>query len=256
MKGTIFAAGVVTVGILMLAGGANAGGMKEGKWSMTTVIKMDGTDNEMTKAQKEMENMSPEDKAMMESMMGGMGMKMGVQGGGMSTTITKCLTNDNPVPETENQKNCKETHSVRGNTVHFETTCTNSHSTGEVTYKNDTMKGLIKSTQIEKGKETTSTIDISGQYVGPCDQANTTLNLNHPSAKGLSDKEFTLKEKELNLKKQELELKQKELDNQAAAKNGAGSSNGKSALNDANNAASTANNVKNIFGGVKSLFGR
>jgi hypothetical protein len=30
---------------------------------------------------------------------------------------------------------------MKGNTIHFEVTCKNSHSTGDVTYSGDSMKG-------------------------------------------------------------------------------------------------------------------
>lgn len=133
MKKTIFATAVVSVGILFFTTGAKAGNIKEGKWSMTTVIHMDGADDQMAEAQEEMDNMSPEDKAMMQKMMGGMEMKTGGKGGGMGITSTQCLTNDNPVPEASNEDNCEQTHKIKGNTVHFEITCADSHSTGDVT---------------------------------------------------------------------------------------------------------------------------
>ena len=116
------------------------------------------------------------------------------------------------------------------------------------------MKGSIKSTQTENGKETTSTIDISGQYVGPC--ANTTLSVNHHLAQGASERELSLKEKELDLKKQELELKQRELDLQSGTNGGNNNPRNKSTLDNVNNAVNTTNNVKNTFNGLRSLLGR
>ena len=201
MKKTILATVVLSAGIFLLSGTANAAAIKEGSWTMTTNIHMDGMDNEMAQAQQDMENMSPAERAMMEKMMGGM--KMGAQGGGMgmSMTRTQCITNDNPVPKGDNQENCQQTHTMRGNTVNFEVTCDDSHSTGQVTYKNDSMKGTIKSTSTKNGQEENVTIDINGQYVGPCDQADA------PSAMGMSDREFAMKQKEMDLKKQELDLK-------------------------------------------------
>ena len=172
MKRSIFATGVVTIGILFSTCSADAAGIKEGKWSMTTVIKMDGMDNQAAEAMKEMEHMSPEDKAMMQKMMGGMKIGGAGAGMGMSTTITQCLTNNNPVPEASHQENCQQTHTVKGNTVNFDVVCSNSHSSGQVTYKNDTMNGTIKSTQTDHGQEKTNVINISGTYVGPCDQHN------------------------------------------------------------------------------------
>ena len=242
MKKFIFAMVVVSAGAVIFVSGLRAEGIKEGKWSMTTVIRMEGMDDQASEAMAEMEKMSPAEKAMMEKMMGGMGTKMGAQGGGMSMTRTQCITNDNPVPEAEDEEDCQQTHTMKGNTVNFEVTCDDSHSTGQVTYRNDSMKGSIKSTQTENGKETTSTIDISGQYVGPCDQnaADATSRANQPFAQGLPDeKRLAIKEKELNLKKQELEIKQKELELESASNNGNNKSNGKSTLDNVNNAVNT-----------------
>ena len=255
MKGTIFTAGVATVGILILASGANASAIKEGKWSMTTTIKMDGMGDEMDKAQTEMENMSPEDKAMMENMMGGMGMKMGAQGGGMSTTITQCLTNDNPVPDANNQEDCEQTHSINGNTVNFEVVCETSRSTGQVTYNNDNMQGSITSTSTENGHETTSTIDISGEYVGPCDQAAND-NIINTAKTGMTEKELELKQKELDLQRQELDIKRQQMELDAAADAKTTSKSKKPTLNDVNNAVNTTNNVQSTIGGLRSLLGR
>lgn len=168
MKGIIFTA-VVSLGFLFAAG-ADAAAVKDGQWSMTMVIRGEGMGDEMAEAQKEMEKMSPEEKAMMEQMMGGMGMNMGASGGGMSMTMSQCLTNDDPVPDNELEKDCEKTHNFRGNTLHFETVCKDSHSKGKITYKNTSMKGTIETTKTEKGKVETATMDISGEYVGPCGQ--------------------------------------------------------------------------------------
>ncbi|OGX30659.1 MAG: hypothetical protein A2787_05800 [Omnitrophica WOR_2 bacterium RIFCSPHIGHO2_01_FULL_48_9] len=244
MKKIIFVAGVLSIGILFFTSAAGAAAIKEGQWSMTTVIRMEGMDDKAAEAMKEMENMSPEEKAMMESMMGGMGMKMGVQGGGISTTMTQCITNDDPVPEADNKENCKQTHTVKGNTVNFEVVCDNSRSTGSVTYKNDSMQGTIQSTQVEKGQEKKVTLDISGEYVGPCTEA---------AVRDLSKKELVIREKELELKNKELTIKEKELELRAADKK---EKNSKAALQDVNSAVNTTNNVKNTFSGLKSLLGR
>ena len=169
MRRTVIAVGLMSVGLLAFSSGVTAAGIKEGKWSMTTVIRPEGMDDQAAQAMQGMENMSPEEKAMMEQMMGGM--KIGAPGGGMglSTTRTQCITNDNPVPQSNDQDDCRQTHALKGDTVNFEVVCANSHSTGQVTYKDDSMEGTIQSTQIEDGRPQNVTIDISGQYVGPCD---------------------------------------------------------------------------------------
>ena len=165
---------LIIVGILLMGMGFSSqsnAAIKEGEWSMTMTVQMDGSmGQEMAKAQKEMENMAPEEKAMMQQMMGKMGMQMGAaQGNGMTISRKQCITNAHPVPQQEHENSyCKETHSTSGNAVHFEVTCKDSHSIGDVTYNNDSMKGTIKSTQTKRGKEENVLIDLKGQYVGPC----------------------------------------------------------------------------------------
>ena len=168
MKRTVFAAGVLSLGTLLAAGGVMAAGIKEGKWSMTTTIRMEGMDNQAAQAMKEMENMPPEQKAMMQQMMSGMKIGQLGNGMGMSTTKVQCITNDKPVPQAKGQEDCRQTHTAKGNTIDFEVICDDSRSTGQVTYKNDSMKGTIKSTQTGHGQQQNMTVDISGQYLGPC----------------------------------------------------------------------------------------
>ncbi|HLF18198.1 MAG TPA: DUF3617 family protein [Candidatus Omnitrophota bacterium] len=164
MKKLLWAVGVVSLSILNFSGSASAE-VKEGQWTMTIVTKMAGMDEEMAAA---MEGMSEDEKAMMQQMMGGMNISAGPGGAGISTTIKQCITNDNPVPEASDEEGCTSTHSMDGNTVHFETVCPESTSTGEVTYQEDSMQGLISSKQTEDGEEMEVSIEISGEYVGPC----------------------------------------------------------------------------------------
>lgn len=241
----IFAAAAM---VSILSNAAHAAGMKEGQWSMTMTTKVAGMEAEMDKASKEMENMSAEDKAMMQKMMGGMGMNIQAGGGGMTMTMKQCLTNDNPVPQREDQK-CQETHTMKGNTVNFEAVCPDGTSKGQITFKNDSMKGSIVSTT--NGQE--ATMDISGEYVGPCDQA-----LNESVSEKLSKKELELKEKELQLRERELNLKEQQMGQVSTddSEQKSASTSHKPSLNDVNNAVNTTNNVKNTFGNFRSLFGR
>lgn len=164
MKKFILVAGIVSAGIVVFAGGASAE-VKEGKWSMTMVTKMEGMPG-ADEAMEAMQNMSPEDRAMMEQMMGGMKMGASPDGApGIATTIVKCVTNDNPVPSPE--EGCQTTHSLQGDTVNFESVCADSTSSGQVTYENDSMSGTIRSHQT--ADNTNATIELSGQYIGPCD---------------------------------------------------------------------------------------
>ena len=157
---------VAAVGTVIFAISVSAAGIKEGTWSMSMTIQAGGVGDEAAQAKKEMDKMSPEDRAMMQQMMGNMG--MGMSGQGMTMNTSQCMTNDNPVPRRDDEKDCQETHSITGNSVHFDVVCKDSTSSGEVTYHNDSMTGHITSTRREHGRETTSTIDLHGQYEGPC----------------------------------------------------------------------------------------
>lgn len=171
MKKGMWALGA-SIAVVVFAYTARAAqGIKEGQWSMTMVIQADGMGDEAANAMKEMENMPPEQRAMMQQMMGGMNMGARGQGMGMTMKSSQCITNDHPVPQRDEQKDCQETHSIKGNTVQFDVVCSDSTSSGQVTYKNDSMNGTIKTTQTEHGKATNATINISGQYEGPCAQA-------------------------------------------------------------------------------------
>ena len=166
MKKGLSAAGAAVMAAMLANTVSAAQGMKEGQWSMTMTIQADGMGDEAANAMQEMEQMPPEEKAMMQQMMGGM--KMGVGAQGMGITSSQCMTNAHPVPQRDDEKDCQETHAIKGNAVHFDVVCDDSQSSGEVTYDNDSMTGHIKSTRREHGRETTSTIGIRGQYEGPC----------------------------------------------------------------------------------------
>ena len=170
---------MVALGVVSTA--QAAGGWKEGKWSMEVTVKMDPNSKEaqeMKQAMEEMKNMPPEQRAMMERMQGSMGMKMGMDaGGGMTTSITQCLTGESPVPEMQasngrTPKNCQETHDIKGNTVTFQQTCkergVETEIKGSMTYSGDSMKGQTVMRETRRGKTTETTTEMSGKYLGPC----------------------------------------------------------------------------------------
>ena len=112
--------------------------------------------------------MPPEARAMM----GNMGVQMGGNAQGMTTTTTQCITNQNPVPNAKTSENCQETHEMNGNTINFHVTCNGSDtqmdSTGQVTYNGDSMEGQVKSHQVEHGQSMDASIQITGRYLGSC----------------------------------------------------------------------------------------
>ena len=158
---------VAAVGAVIFAISVSAAGIKEGKWSMSMTIQAEGMGNEAAQAMRETENMSADQLAMMQRMMGNMG--IGMSGQGMTINTSQCMTNDNPVPRrSDDSPKCQEKHTQKGNTVHFEITCPDSTSTGQVVYQNESMQGTIKTTKTEHGRSTDTTLNISGQYQGPC----------------------------------------------------------------------------------------
>ena len=170
MKKFILAMAVVSAGVFIFAVESRAQGVKEGKWAMTMTTKMEGMAQESAEAMKEMENMTPEEAAMMKQMMGKMNMNLQMSGNGqgMTTSVTQCISGQNPVPDVNKLKDCKETHSIDGNTVNFSVICSDSNSTGQVTYQDDSMEGTVQSHQVVDGKEVNATVEIRGKYVGPC----------------------------------------------------------------------------------------
>jgi len=161
----IGAAALIMIGSVRIAA---AQAIKEGNWKMTMVTKMDGADDEMADAMKEMESLSPAEKAMMQQMMGGMNINTDSGAPGITTSISKCVTNNDPIPEVTTEEDCVSTHTTAGNTVHFDIQCPDSNSSGEVMYMNESMHGSITTVQIADGQQ--ATIDISGEYTGPCEQ--------------------------------------------------------------------------------------
>ena len=143
MKKFFWAMAVVSVGTLVFVAGSRAQSIHEGKWSMTMVTIMEGMAEENTEAMNEMDNMSPEEKAMMQQMMGGMNIQMNGNSPGITTTVTKCLSDQDPVPDTNQDEDCQETHAIDGNTVNFESVCSNSKSTGQVTYDGEDRKSVV-----------------------------------------------------------------------------------------------------------------
>lgn len=152
---------------------AKAEGFKEGKWSMTMVTHMDNMSPEMAQAMQQIQNLPPQAQAMMQAH----NVQMNGNGQGMTITVTHCVTMQNPVPhftkDAKMDNYCQQTHEINGNIINFTMTCNHDNfqmdSKGSMTYMGDTMQGHIKSHQVEGGNPMDTTIDITGQYLGACD---------------------------------------------------------------------------------------
>jgi hypothetical protein len=155
---------------------AGSSGFKPGKWTMTMTTVIEGNSPEAQQAReaaKQMQNMPAPARALMQKMQGGMGVSVETDAqGNMVTTVTQCLTDENPVPDAKMPKTCKQTHSVRGNTVTYQTSCKDrnfeAETKGKMTYKGDAMKGESRTHQVVQGKAMDTLVRIDGKYLGPC----------------------------------------------------------------------------------------
>ena len=149
----------------------SAQSMKPGLWEITHNTK-GGVGGQaadaQAKMQREMANMSPEQKKMMQEMMAKHGMQPG-GGGGMSvkTCMTKEMIDRNEVPSQKGD--CQTTKQQKtGNTMKFTVVCNNPPSTGEgqVTFLSPeayTMKMAMQS-KVD-GKPQSMNMEASGKWL-------------------------------------------------------------------------------------------
>lgn len=154
------------------ATGASAQNLKPGLWEVTN--KMGGSGDmgaAMAQMQKEMANMTPEQRKQMQAMMAKHGVQMAPgKGGGMTSRM--CMSREmaerNEIPAQHGD--CRMTNQQKsGNTVKFAMKCTNPPASGEgqVTISSPeayTMKMNMKTTV--DGKPHAMTMDAAGKWVG------------------------------------------------------------------------------------------
>jgi hypothetical protein len=146
--------------------------MKPGLWEITHNTRGGGAQaaDAQAKMQREMANMPPEQKKMMQEMMAKHGVQMGGgAGGGMSmkTCMTKEMVERNEVPSQKGD--CRTTRQQKtGNTMKFTVVCANPPSTGDgqVTFQSPeayNMKMVVNTTV--DGKPQTMNMDSSGKWL-------------------------------------------------------------------------------------------
>ncbi len=134
-KGVIFVVLVIIFCVWCFACSPAGPKMKEGLWEITVRTEMPG-----------------------------LPMQMGPQ------SYTQCLTKKNAVPQQEDpREECKIVkQKVKGDTVFWSVECKTDEgvvtSEGSVTYKGDTMEGIITM----KHKEVVITQHLSGRWIGEC----------------------------------------------------------------------------------------
>jgi len=153
------------------AGYASAQNMKPGLWEIATQMQGSGqTGDVMAKAQKQMENMPPEQRKMMQDMMAKKGVQMGTGGGG-GMTIKICMTQE-MVDRNEvgrQQPGCTQTNSQRsGNTMKFSYSCTQPPSSGEgtVTFSSPEAYNMKMATTTVRGNPEKMDMQTSGRWLG------------------------------------------------------------------------------------------
>ena len=153
--------------------GASAQTLKPGLWDVSN--KLQSSSGEMEKAlaeaQKQLANMPPEQRKMMQDMMAKQGVGMGAGVGG-AMTLKVCMTKEmverNEVAAQEGD--CKTTTSARmGNSMKMSVVCTKPPSNGEgqITFVSPdayTVKMMMNS--MAGGKPEKMTMDGSGKWLG------------------------------------------------------------------------------------------
>ena len=154
--------------VLALALPAGAQTMKPGLWEINNKASGGQMDQAMAEMQKQMAQMSPEERKQMEAMMGKQGMRMAPSGGGMA--IQMCMTKEmverNDVPM---QDGCTMTKQQRsGNTMKVAFNCTKPPSSGEGEFTfmgGEAYKShMVVNTQA-KGKPETVQMDGTGKWL-------------------------------------------------------------------------------------------
>lgn len=164
--------------VLSLAAGAllaaaclplSAQTLKPGLWEIHNKMQGGGAADAMAELQKQMAQMSPQQRKQMEAAMAAQGVKMAPgAGGGMATQMcfTREMVERNDVPM---QEGCKVTRNARsGNTQSFAFACSSPPSSGEgqVTYEGPegySSRMTVKSTA--GGRAQATTMEARGRWL-------------------------------------------------------------------------------------------
>jgi hypothetical protein len=169
-------------------------GFKEGKWTMTMVVKNKGFMPPVSAQTGNTEGFKYDIQngrvsASVATPNGTMNMplpanlqnnpdlsEVEMHGGGdsqgMTMTITKCITKEDAMPDNKLPSYCEETRRREGDTFYYHAVCdqpgNQMESTGEMTYAGDTMQGVMSTRNTINGMSIDNIVDVTGQYLGPC----------------------------------------------------------------------------------------
>jgi hypothetical protein len=165
MRKSLFTAAAV----LAFALPAGAQTMKPGLWEMNNKMSGGQMDHAMAEMQKQLAQMSPEERKQMQAAMAQHGVKMmpGAAGGGM--VVQMCMTRDmverNDVPM---EKGCTSTQQKKsGNRIQYAFSCSNPPSSGEgeVSFTPETYTSRSSIKAVVDGKPETMTMQGTGRWL-------------------------------------------------------------------------------------------
>lgn len=130
---------VAMVGFLSFSACSDAKSVdiKEGKWSITTDTSIEGMPFQMP-----------------------------------PVTITQCLTQENYMPQQQNQNesDCKIINQkVHNSVVSWEMQCPDSHAFTKISYKHDTFDGTMQMQSNQEGGSMKISASMHGKYIGACE---------------------------------------------------------------------------------------
>jgi hypothetical protein len=155
----------------LATGSALAQTIKPGLWEFTQASQLPPERQaQMAKAQKAMENMSPEQRKMMEGLMGQHGVSVGLSGG--VVTVKACITKEQAernLATVGQQGKCTQDSQRTGNVIKTHFVCSESATEGDstVTLKGDSaFSNQLRITRQANGKPETTTIAGEGRWLG------------------------------------------------------------------------------------------
>lgn len=157
--------------LAVLAGTSHAQSMKPGLWEFKQTPQLDPAQQaQMAQAQKAMESMPPERRAMIEQMMAQKGVSVNMAGGVISvkTCITKEQAERNHAPVSQHG-NCTQESKRSGNVIQTHFVCTDPASEGDATVTLRGSEGFTNDVTVKtqrQGKATTTKISGEGRWLG------------------------------------------------------------------------------------------
>lgn len=155
----------------LVAGGAHAQTMKPGLWEFKQTPQLDpARQAQMAQAQKAMDSMPPERRAMIEQMMAKQGVNISMSGG--VVTLKTCITPEQAernLAPVGTQGNCTQESKRSGSVIQTHFVCTNPASEGDATVTLRGNEGFTNDVTVRtqrQGKTETAKVSGEGRWLG------------------------------------------------------------------------------------------